>query len=124
MRQNWLEWAILGVSAAVVVALVGFLLVDGITDEGRPPQPAVEVHAEAAYDTATGWIVPATATNTGDGAATGVVLRATTLVDGVEEESEVDIDYLPPGTDVEISFGFSAEPDEAVEVQVVAFRLP
>lgn len=124
MRQNWLEWVVLGVSAAVVIGLVGFLVVDGITDDGRPPEPVVKLDLDAAYEIATGWIVPATVTNEGDGGAEALAIRATATVDGAEEESEVTIDFLPPGTDVELSFGFSAEPDGGVTIQTIGFRLP
>jgi len=124
VRQNWLEWVVLGVSAAVVIGLVGFLIVDGITDEGRPPAPRVTLMAEAAYVAPGAWILPATVTNDGDRAAEQLVLRATATVDGVEEENEVTVDYLPPGTDVQVSFGFSAEPEGEVTVETVSFRLP
>jgi len=124
MRQNWAEWVVLAISAAAVVGLVGFLLVDGITDDGRPPAPVVELMVDAAYEIPSAWILPATAKNEGDRAAEALVLRATATVDGVEEESEVTVDYLPPGTDVEISFGLSGEPDGEVTVSTVGFRLP
>ena len=124
MRQNWLEWVVLGVSVAAVIGLVGFLLIDGITDQGRPPTPAVELMTDAAYDTPEGWVLPAVATNEGDVAAEELAFRATATVEGVEEESEVTIDFLPAGSDVEISFGFSGQPDGEVTVTLVGFRLP
>ena len=124
MRQNWLEWVVLGVSVAVVIGIVGFLIVDGITDEGQPPAPRVTLMLEAAYEAPGAWIVPATVTNDGDRAAEQLVLRATATVDGAEEENEVTVDYLPPGTDVDVSFGFSAEPEGEVTVETVSFRLP
>ncbi len=124
MRQNWLEWMVLGVSVVAVVGLVGFLIFDGITDEGRPPEPRTELLAQAAYEFAGGWIIPATVTNDGDEAAEALALRATASIDGAEEESEISIDYLPPGSDVDVSFGFSGPPEGEVTVQVVGFRLP
>ena len=124
MRQNWLEWVVLGVSIAVIAGLVGFLVIDGLTDSGRPPEPVITLQADAAYAVGEGWILPALATNEGDEAAEALALRATATVDGVEEESEVTIDYLPAGTDVEFSFGFSAQPDGDVTVSIVGFRLP
>lgn len=124
MRQNWLEWVALVVSALAVSAVVGFLVVDGVRDAGRPPVPVVEVHLDRAYETPHGWVVPATLRNDGDSAAEALVLRATATVDGSAEESETDVDYLPAGTNVEVSFGFSGEPARGVEVQIVGFRLP
>ena len=124
MRQNWLEWVALVISVIAVIGVVGFLVVDGLRDEGEPPNPMVELHADQAYRTDHGWIVPATVTNGGDEAAEALVLRATATVAGAEEESELAVDYLPAGTAVEISFGFSAEPEGAPAVQVIGFRLP
>ena len=124
MRQNWLEWVALAASVIAVVGVVGFLVVDGISDEGRPPTPVIEVMAAEAYMTDHGWIVPAELTNDGDIAAEALVLRATASVDGNDEESEIAVDYLPAGTAVTISFGFSAEPQGDVTVQVIGFRLP
>ena len=124
MRRNWVEWVAMGISVAAIIGVVGFLVVDGLTDAGRPPEPRVVLQPDAAYETTTGWIVPATVTNDGDRPAEELVLRATATVEGSEEESELTIDYLPPGTDVEVSFGFSAEPDGEVTVTTVAFRLP
>jgi uncharacterized protein (TIGR02588 family) len=124
MRQNWLEWVALVISVVAVIGVVGFLLVDGLRDEGEPPNPTVELHIDQAYPTDHGWIVPATVTNGGDEAAEALVLRATASVAGEEEESELTVDYLPAGTAVEISFGFTAEPEETPAVQVVGFRLP
>ena len=124
MRQNWVEWVALVISGLAVVGVVGFLVVDGLRDEGRAPTPIVELRRSEAYVTDHGWIVPATVTNDGDRAAEALVLRATATVDGAEEEAELTVDYLPAGTSVEVSIGFSAEPEGEVTVQVVGFRLP
>ena len=99
-------------------------MIDGLTDEGRPPSPRVELLTDEGYEVPGGWVMPATVTNEGDGPAVALVLRATATVEGTEEESEVSVDYLPPGTDVDVSFGFSGEPDGGVTIQTVGFRLP
>jgi uncharacterized protein (TIGR02588 family) len=124
MRQNVVEWVALATSVLAVVGVVGFLVVDGISDEGRPPTPIIELRRDDAYATDHGWIVPATVTNDGDTAAEALVLRGSATVDGEPEESELTVDYLPAGTSVDVSIGFSAEPDGEVVVQVIGFRLP
>jgi len=124
VRQNWLEWVVLGISVAAVIGLIGVLVLEGITDEGRPPVPVIELQSGAAYGVPDAWLVPATATNEGDEAAVAVALRATATVGGTEEESEVTIDFLPAGSEVEFSFGFSGRPEGAVTVSIVGFRLP
>lgn len=124
MRRNWLEWVVLLTSAGVLVALVGFLLVEGISDDGRPPMPVVTLDRSAAYEGADGWYVPAVVRNEGDQAAEAVVVRAEGTVEGSVEEAEVEIDYLPAGSEVEITFGFSAEPEGEVRTRAIGFRLP
>lgn len=124
MRQNWLEWVALVISVLAVLGVVGFLIVDGIGDEGRPPTPIVELRRSEGHAIDHGWILPATVSNDGDRAAEALVLRATATVGGEEEESEIQVDYLPAGTSVNVSIGFSAEPEGEVTVQVVGFRLP
>lgn len=124
MTRNWLEWIILAASTVLLAGIVGFLVVDGLTDEGRPPAPIVTLHRQAAYEVQGGWLVPATVRNDGEVAGEAVVLRATATVDGTEEESELTVDYLPAGTSVDITFGFSGMPDGEVTVEVVGLRLP
>ena len=123
-RQNWAEWGVLAISVIAVIGIVGVLLIDGLVNEARPPQPVVEIDVDAAYETATGWIVPTSVMNEGDEVAEALILRATATVGGEEEDSEVTLDYLPAGTRVEVSFGFSGRPDGEVTVQTIGFRLP
>lgn len=120
-RRNHVEWTILVVSLAAVAGIVGFLIVDGMTDAGRPPSPLVALHPERAYTVPTGWLLPATASNNGDQSAQAVTLLATATVNGETEEAQVSIDYLPAGTEAEVTFGFSAEPDGDVLVRITGF---
>ncbi len=124
MRQNWLEWAALAVSVVAVIAVVGFLVVDGVRDQGRPPMPVAEVRLDQAYQTKAGWLVPATIRNEGDQAAEAVQLVATASVGGSQEEAEVTLDYLPSGSEAQVTFGFAQRPDGDVTVTVRGLRLP
>jgi uncharacterized protein (TIGR02588 family) len=122
MKRNWLEWAVLAASAAAIVALVAALAVTGIAGGNRPPSPSITLRPQEGRETPSGWVVPATVMNQGDVAAEAVVLEATASVSGAEETSELEIDYLPPGTEVEIEFAFSDQPEGDVAVRVVAMR--
>jgi hypothetical protein len=62
--------------------------------------------------------------NGGDEAAEAVVLEAGATVDGREEISELEVNFLPAGTAVEVAFGFSARPSGDVVVRLVGFRVP
>lgn len=119
-----LEWAVLAISALVIVLVAGFLVFEGLTAGDDPPDPAVTVHSDQGRAGAHGWIVPATVLNRGHEAAEAVVLEATATVGGETETSEIDIDFLPAGTAVDVAFAFSDRPEGGVEVRVVGFRLP
>lgn len=119
--RNRVEWIVLAVSVIAITTVVGLLVVDGLTGTGKPPQPVVKPHFDEAYVTATGWLLPATVSNDGDRSAQAVTLLATATVQGEKEEAEISIDYLPAGTDVEITLGFSGEPEGDMIIRVVSF---
>ncbi len=119
--RNRLEWIVLAASLVAIAAVLGVLVWEGFGDHGRPPLPSVALHRARAYATAAGWVLPATATNEGDRSAQAVTFSATARVHGREEEAEVTVDYLPAGSDVEIAFGFSAEPEGEVRVRISGF---
>lgn len=124
MRRNWLEWVILVASAVVVVALVGYLLVAGLTD-GGPAEIVADVRAsEASEGPDGGWLVPLTVLNEGGRAAVSIVIEGTATVAGREETSELTVDILAAQSEVELVLGFSAQPDGEVEVRVVGFETP
>jgi uncharacterized protein (TIGR02588 family) len=122
--RNWLEWLALGIGSAALVAVLAILIADGLGGGDLPPDIAIELHVEEAYETDQGWLLPATLTNLGDEAAEALDLEAVATVAGIEETSALQVDYAPSRSDVEITFGFSAAPDGEVEVRVVGFRLP
>lgn len=124
MPRNWLEWVTLAVGLAALTLVVGVLVADEVTSGDRPAQPRVELHLDRAYEAAGGWFVPATLTNEGDEAAEAINVVATATVGGEPEQADVVVDYGPPGSAVDIAFGFSAAPDGEIEVVVTGFRLP
>ena len=123
MRRNIVEWAVLGASIVGIVVLAAILVIEGV-GEARPPDPTVELRPAGARQGAVGWIVPATVSNGGDEAAEAVVLEASATVHGQEEMSELEVNFLPAGSTVEVAFGFSARPSGDVVVRLVGFRVP
>lgn len=124
MKRNWLEWLILGVSTLLVIGVVGFLLVSGLTNSG----PAV-IRASASMDEAIegpdgGWLVPLQVRNEGGSAAVAIVVEGTATVDGAEETSELAVDILAGGSVAELVLGFSGRPEGEVTVRVVGFETP
>jgi uncharacterized protein (TIGR02588 family) len=124
MRKNWVEWVALGISVLAIVAVVGFLAVDGLTNRGTRAMPSAELDPGGGYATDLGWVVPASVRNDGDAPAERVVLEASARVDGERQTSTFEIDFLPAASEVEVYFGFDAEPEGEVEVRVVAFGVP
>lgn len=123
MKRNAVEWAVLAISVAAIAALVGVLVVTGLS-ESQPADPQVQLRVEESRPGALGWIVPATVSNGGDEAVQAVVLEATATVAGAEEVSELQVDHLPAGTEVEVSFGFRGQPEGEVTVRLVGFQVP
>ena len=123
MKRNAVEWAVLLVSIAGIVALVGVLVAEGIA-ESRPPDPEVRLRSAEARQATLGWIVPADVANGGDQAVEAVVLEATATVGGIDESSEIEVNFLPAGTTVEVAFAFSGQPDGEVTVRLVGYRMP
>ena len=123
MKRNAVEWAVVITSVVSIALLVGVLVVEGF-NESRPANPTVELRIAEARQGALGWIVPASLTNDGDEAAQAVMIEATATVAGETETSELEVDFLPAGTEVEIAFAFSAQPSDEVKIRLVGFRVP
>lgn len=124
MKRNWLEWAILVISVAVVVALVGYLLVAGLASGGPAIIRAEVSSAEAADGPDGGWLVPLTVRNEGGKAAVSIVVEGTATVAGMEESSELTVDVLAADSEVELVLGFSGRPEGEVQLRVVGFETP
>lgn len=124
MRKNWVEWVALGISLAAIVTVIGLLVVEGLSGNGARAMPSAEVDAESGYATDIGWVVPAVVRNDGDAPAERVVLEASARVNGEQQVSTLEIDFLPADSEVELAFGFSAEPEGDVTVRIVGFGVP
>ncbi len=124
MKRNWLEWAILVISVAVVVALVGYLLVSGLTKSGPAVIRAEVTAAEGADGPDGGWLVPLIVRNEGGRAAVSIFVEGTATVAGKEESSELTVDVLAADSQVELVLGFSGRPEGEVQVRVVGFETP
>lgn len=123
MRQNWLEWVVLGVSAVVIVALVGYLAVTAVST-ATPPAVSVVAHPDEAEMTDAGWEVPVTVGNDGGEAAATIVVEATATVAGETETAELVVDLLGPGTQEELMLRFSAAPEGELELRVLGYTRP
>ncbi|MDP8905391.1 MAG: hypothetical protein M3N29_08775 [Chloroflexota bacterium] len=123
MKRNLIEWAVLLTSVVAIALLVAVLVLEGLT-EARPADPRVELRPAEARQGTIGWIVPASVSNGGDAAVQALVLEASATVGGTVETSELEVDYLPAGTSVEVAFAFSGPPSGQVAVRLVGYRQP
>ena len=124
MRRNWLEWAILAVSIAVIVMLVGYLAIAGLSGSGPPALRAEVGPAGAAAGPDGGWLVPVEVRNDGGTAAVGIVVEGTATVSGEEEVSELTIDVLAAESEVQVVLGFGGQPDGDISLRIVGYETP
>ena len=124
MNRNWLEWLILLVSTGLVLALVGYLLVSGLSSRGPAAIRTEVISSEAVDNPDGGWLAPLIVRNEGGTAAGAIVVEATAMVDGTEEASQLTVDLLAADSEVELVLGFSGRPTGEVEVRVVGFETP
>lgn len=124
MMRNSLEWVILVASLTAIVGVVGFLVVEAVADGGRPASVGATADVDRGSPAENGWLVPVRVYNRGGSAALSVTVEVSALVDGAEEASELTVDVLAGGSEVELLAGFSAEPDGGIAVRVVGLETP
>ncbi len=121
-RRTAAEWVLFGVSAAIVAVVVGLLL--SVADETEPPTFRI---ARGPTRASSGeFFVPVKVENTGDVAATDVVVVAH-LVDGnqVVETAEQRLTTLSGDETEEVTFVFRHDPSPvSVEVGVASYSKP
>lgn len=91
-RKNWLEWTVFAGGLALLLAVVGFLVVEAIAAEGRPATLSVELGEPTRRDTEPAQVVvPVTVRNDGDRAAEAVLVE----VERGDERGQVEIHDVP-----------------------------
>jgi uncharacterized protein (TIGR02588 family) len=122
-KRNVVEWTVLVVSVVAIGVLVAALVLTGL-NENSPADLHVELKLDEAQTGQLGWTLPATVRNDGDVTAEAVVIEATATVDGEEESSEIEVAFLPAGSEDDVVFAFSAEPESDVTVRLVGYQFP
>ena len=118
------EWLIGGISAALVVALLGYLAYRGLATDGRPPEFAVAV--EKIDRLGERFHVSVAVSNSGGATAAGVIVRATLGEQGeLIETGEIEFDYLPAGSTRRGAFVFANDPaSRELELSVLGYTDP
>ncbi len=115
----------LGVAVALLVAVVGYVVVEWAVGEDGPADPQVEVVTTEQVGEGT-WHVEAEVTNGGGQTAEQVEVTASlTIGDEAPLEGTQTIDFLAAGADRSLRFVFPEDPDSGeLEVLVTGYSIP
>lgn len=105
-----LEWTVAALSALIVLAAMGTMLYEAISESETPPQ--IEIAVEDVLEVAGGYLVAFQAYNHGETTAAGLVVEGT-LKAGSEtvETSSITLDYVPSEGRQRAGLFFSRDPD-------------
>ena len=123
IEKNWLEWAVFGAGAALVLGVLGFLAYDGATTADAPAEFRIELgRAERRGD---GFHLPVRLTNSGGETAEGVHVEVTLEAAGRTERGEFVIAFLPRGGTREASVTFHNDPSAGtLRARVLGYEKP
>ncbi|MEZ4409733.1 MAG: hypothetical protein R3A52_25160 [Polyangiales bacterium] len=122
-EKNWLEWAVFGVSLALVVTVVAALLVDALGPAPSPPDLRLSLGRPERRSE--GYAVPVTATNQG-----GLTARAVSVEVRLEgpdgaETSQLEVEFVPRGSRRRGWVTFERDPSRgALRARVVSYQRP
>ena len=124
VEKNWLEWSVFAASAALIAAVIGFLIYESATIGNAPPDIHVEVGTPEPRSGH--FAVPVTATNKGDHTAEGVHIEVVLRGAGKEEETgDFEIQFLPRRGSREAWVTFKSDPrNGTLEARVLGYEKP
>ena len=109
VEKNWLEWIVFGVSLALVISTLGYLLYDGATATEAPP--SIQVRLGEQQRTPHNFIVQVAVTNDGGQTAEGVHVEVVLESAGGEtERGEFVVAFLPRRATREGWVAFRSDP--------------
>ncbi|MCY1054891.1 hypothetical protein [Nannocystis sp. SCPEA4] len=98
VHKNWLEWSVFAAGLALVLAIVGYLVVQLVRHGDAPPRLSVRLGAVTRSDDVepAHFVVPVTVTNHGDRTVADVHVEVTLMKDGAPlERSELHLAEVP-----------------------------
>ncbi len=115
------EWALFGVSSAVILAVVTLLVAQWAVAASGPP--AFRAIAEPMRQVNGQYQVPVTVENIGNEAAAGVIVTGKLRLRGQETAAEQTLDFLSPDQKATVTFAFDRDPRSGeLSVSVTGFR--
>lgn len=108
-RTPFLEWVFAVIGLVLVVGVVGFLIYEISTDEGKPANLSVKIEQIIPNDK--GFQVKFTLENTGDETAADVTVEGEIKKDAESlEKSDVTVDYVPSHSEKKGGMFFTEDP--------------
>jgi uncharacterized protein (TIGR02588 family) len=124
MKKNPLEWAVFGVSLALIAGTAAMLVHAHVTSDDRPAAIVVTAGAPVTQSRG-GYAVPLDVSNEGDTTAQAVVIEVTLSGRDVEERSQVELAFVPHGSRRRAWVMFTHDPQSlALRVRVVGYEEP
>lgn len=123
-RPNAIEWVVGALCALLVVAMIGFVLYQGVVE--ATPRPAITVERGDVGPAGDGFRVGFRALNSGGQTAAGVTVEGVLLRDGRQiEASEVQLDYVPARSERRGALLFTVDPrTHQLELRAKGYRQP
>lgn len=120
------EWATLGISVAILVAVVGVVTYLHLSGDERPPIITVEARLDEVRRDANAYYLPVDVRNRGDRTAEEVTIQAELNTgSGAPLTAEFAITFLAGGEQAQGTFVFSEDPSAgALTVQPVSYQVP
>lgn len=112
------EWVAAALGLILTVAVIGYLLAEGLREGQRPP--SLSVASEPAQRTGGGYVMPVVVRNSSDTTAASVEVRGTLTQSGaIVEERTVTFAYVPGRGETHGGLVFQNDPTRST-VEVVA----
>lgn len=113
-----LEWAVAALGLLCTLALLAYLVIEGVRGDGRPAAVSVTLDSIVRQDG--GWLAAVTARNDGDRTAAEVTIEG----DAGGVRSTVTLDYLPPRSTRSAGLSFPSDPTGRLTLRATGFRDP
>ncbi len=123
LEKNWLEWSVFGISALLVLGMLGYLVYNGATSTSSPPLLSVSVGQGEQHGAQ--YLVPITVSNAGSQTAEAVQVTLTLTGTQPSEVSSVQLNYVPRGSQRQAWVTFHSDPHSgSIEARIEGFAQP